>query len=70
MKESGDHDVPPVGLTDVMVNPGINAPQDAFEATAKEKTLAGGATHEEVVTIDGKRICARRRPFLSSWKDA
>lgn len=55
MKESGYHEVRLVGLTDVMVNPGINAPQDAFEEAAKEKILAGEATHEEVVTIDGKR---------------
>lgn len=55
MKESGYHEVRLVGLTDVMVNPGINAPQDAFEEAAKEKILAGEATHEEVVTVDGKR---------------
>lgn len=55
MKENGYHEVRLVGLTDIMVNPGINAPQDDFEKAAKEKILAGEATHEEVVTIDDKR---------------
>lgn len=55
MKDSGYHEVRLVGLTDILVNPSINAPQDDFEKAAKEKILAGGATHEEVVTLDDTR---------------
>ena len=55
MNQNGYHEVRLVGLTDVLVNPGVNAPKDAFEEAAKEKILAGGATHEEVVTIEDTR---------------
>ena len=55
MNEHGYHEVRLVGLTDVMVNPGINKPKDAFEEEAKQKILSGEATHEDVVTIEDKR---------------
>ncbi len=55
MKEAGHHEVRLVGLTDVLVNPGVNAPKDAFEEAAKEKILGGAATHEEVATIEDRR---------------
>ena len=55
MNEHGYHEVRLVGLTDVLVNPGINKPKDAFEEQAKQKILSGEATHEEVVTIEYKR---------------
>lgn len=62
MKESGYHEVRLVGLTDVLNNPSVNKPKDAFEETAKEKLLAGEATHEEVVTLDGKRYLRKATP--------
>ncbi len=55
MDQNGYHEVRLVGLTEVLVNPGVNAPKDDFEKAAKEKILAGEATHEDVVTLEGKR---------------
>lgn len=55
MKEHGFHEVRLVGLTDIMINPGLNKPKDAFEEEAKRKLLSGKATHEEVVNLEGRR---------------
>ncbi len=55
MKDNGFHEVRLIGLTDVLINPAVNNPMDAFEEEVKHKLLSGEATHEEVVTIDGKR---------------
>ena len=55
MKDNGFHEVRLVGLTDVLINPAVNKPQDAFEEEAKHKLLSGEASHEEVATVDGKR---------------
>jgi len=54
MKQKGWHDVRLVGFTDVIYKP-ENKPADAFEEAAKKNLTAGKATHEEVVTKDGKR---------------
>lgn len=55
MKEHGYHEVRLVGLTDTLINPGLNKPKDAFEEQAKQKLLNGEATHEEEVTLEGRR---------------
>ena len=62
MKENGFHEVRLVGLTDVLINPNINKPKDAFEEEAKKKLTGGEATHEEVVTIEGKRYLRKATP--------
>ena len=62
MKENGWHEVRLVGLSDVLINPSTNKPKDAFEEEAKKKLLSGEATHEEVVTIDGKRYLRKATP--------
>lgn len=62
MKENGYHEVRLVGLTDTLINPSVNKPKDAFEKQAKEKLLAGEATHEEVVTLEGKRYLRKATP--------
>jgi len=55
MSNNGYHEVRLVGLTDVLIYPEMNRPKDEFEEQAKEKLLGGESTHEEVVTIEGKR---------------
>ena len=55
MNEHGYHEVRLVGLTDTLISPGLNKPKDAFEEQAKQKLLSGEPTHEEVVTLEGKR---------------
>ena len=55
MNEHGYHEVRLVGLTDTLINPALNRPKDAFEEQAKEQLLGGESTHEEVVTVEGKR---------------
>ena len=62
MKDNGYHEVRLVGLTDLLINPSINQPKDAFEEEAKRKLTSGEATHEEVVTIDGKRYLRKATP--------
>ena len=62
MKENGYHEVRLVGLTDTLINPSANKPKDAFEEQAKEKLLAGKPSHEEVVTLDGKRYLRKATP--------
>lgn len=62
MKENGYHEVRLVGLTDILNNPAANKPKDAFEEEAKKKLLAGEATHEEVVTLEGKRYLRKATP--------
>lgn len=54
MKQKGWHEVRLVGFTDVLFNQ-ENKPADAFEQAAKKSLVSGKATHEEVVTKDGKR---------------
>lgn len=54
LKKDGWYDVRILGLTDVIGDPD-DAPHDAFEQTAAKKLLAGEASYEEVVNIDGKR---------------
>ncbi len=55
MKKKGWHDVRLVGLTDILNNPGENAPKDAFEKQAKKLLLAGESSHEQVINKNGKR---------------
>jgi len=55
MKKNGWHDVRIIGFTDVLFQPDENSPKDAFEETAKTKLLGGAATHEEVITDNGKQ---------------
>ena len=62
MEQNGFHNVRLVGLTDVLINPSLNKPKDAFEEEAKKKLTSGEATHEEVVTIDGKRYLRKATP--------
>lgn len=62
MKENGYHEVRLVGLTDVLINPSVNEPKDDFEQEAKKKLTSGEATHEEVVTIDGKQYLRKATP--------
>lgn len=54
MKEKGWHEARLLGFTDVLFNPGENAPQDDFEKTAKSKLVNGADTHEAVVRINGR----------------
>ena len=62
MKENGYHEVRLVGLTDTLINPSVNKPMDAFEEEAKRKLTSGEPTHEEVVTIEGKRYLRKATP--------
>ena len=62
MEENGWHKVRLVGLTDTLINPSVNKPKDAFEEEAKKKLTSSEATHEEVVTIDGKRYLRKATP--------
>ncbi|MEE9395442.1 MAG: DUF3365 domain-containing protein [Methylococcales bacterium] len=55
MKKNGWHDVRIIGFTDVLFRPDENSPKDEFEETAKTKLLGGAATHEEVITDNGKQ---------------
>lgn len=62
MEENGFHEVRLVGLTDILINPNVNKPNDSFEEEAKRKLTSGEASHEEVVTIDGKRYLRKATP--------
>jgi len=62
MKENGFHEVRLVGLTDVLINPSVNKPKDAFEEEAKKKLTSGEAKYQEVVTVDGKRYLRKATP--------
>ncbi len=62
MEQQGWHQVRLVGLTDVLVNPSTNKPKDAFEEEARNKLINGETTHEQVVTIDGKRYLRKAMP--------
>lgn len=52
METNGWHQVRLVGLTDALRNPD-NAPADDFETAAARALLAGGSSHEEVVSEGG-----------------
>lgn len=54
MRKKGWHDTRLLGFTDVLFNQN-NKPKDDFEKAAQEKLLAGAATHEEVVSKNGKQ---------------
>lgn len=55
MKEKGWPETRIIGFTDLLFNAAENAPKAGFETQAKEKILAGAASHSEVVTEGGKR---------------
>ena len=56
MKTKGWHDARLLGFTDVLTNPGDNAPKDDFERTAKQKILAGASSYEAIETQGGNKI--------------
>ena len=62
MKDGGYHEVRLVGMTDELINPTINKPQDDFEKEAKKQLLSGASNYEEVVTIEGKRYLRKATP--------
>jgi Protein of unknown function (DUF3365) len=62
MDKKGWHQVRLVGLTDKLYNK-QNAPADAFESAAAKRLLAGEASHEAVVTENGKQYLRYATPI-------
>lgn len=62
MKDGGYHEVRLVGLTDILINPAINKPNDDFEKDAKKQLLSGASNFEKVVTIDNIRYLRKATP--------
>lgn len=54
VSKKGWHDTRLLGFTENLNNP-TNKPGDAFEKKAQEVLLGGAASHEEVITKDGKQ---------------
>ena len=48
----------------------MSYPDAAWESAAAARLLAGDASHETVVTENGRSISATPRPYPSSWRNA